>query len=152
MGLTDIEFQAILEDTSKRVDGDIVWKEDDDHSPSVEFLAEIHSDNGWPIFVRGSYNGLIPALSYMIILKTDGRIYGLDVGKDHHNPQCNQVGEKHKHRWTEKFRDKEAYSPKDITATATDPVDVWHQFCAEAKLTHKGAMARPQPPAKDLFI
>ncbi|MGH8191833.1 MAG: DUF6978 family protein, partial [Rhodanobacteraceae bacterium] len=42
------------------------------------------------------------------------RIYGLDLGKDHHNPQCNQVGEKHKHRWTDQYRDKEAYEPRDI--------------------------------------
>ena len=41
-------------------------------------------------------------LTYALILKTAGRIYGLDLGKDHHNPQCEQVGEKHKHRWSER--------------------------------------------------
>src|ERR1035437_7752005 len=118
MSLTNNEFQAILDDASKRVDGEIVWVEDEDHSPSVEFSAEVTSENGWPLFVRGSYNPLIPALSFMVILKTVGRIYGLDLGKDHHNPQCNQVGEKHKHRWTEELRDKEAYVPGDIIASA----------------------------------
>ena len=88
----------------------------------------------------------------MLILKTVGRVYGLDLGKDHHNPQCNQVGEKHKHKWTGKFQDKEAYVPNDVTEPASDPVAVWKQFCAEAKLTHDGAMTTPQPPAGDLFI
>jgi hypothetical protein len=72
-------------------------------------------------------------------------VYGLDLGKDHHNPQCDQVGERHKHRWTEKLRDKEAYVPKDITESASEPVAVWIQFCAEAKLTHDGKLTVPPP-------
>lgn len=106
---------------------------------------EVKSEAGWPLFVRGSYNPLIPALSYMLVLKTAGRVYGLDLGKDHHNPQCDQVGERHKHRWTEKLRDKEAYVPKDITESASEPVAVWIQFCAEAKLTHDGKLTVPPP-------
>lgn len=152
MTLTDTEFDAILDDTSKCIEGDIEWQEDEDHSPCVEFRAEIHSDAGWPLFVRGSYNALIPALTYVLILKTEGRLYGLDLGKDHHNPQCNQVGEKHKHRWTEQFRDKEAYVPDDITKQASDPQAVWNQFCIEACLTHSGRMYSPPLMQGDLFI
>lgn len=150
--MTKGEFDAILNDTSKQIVGDIEWQQDEDHSPCVEFRAEVKSETGWPLFVRGSYNPLIRALSYVLILKTAGRIYGLDLGKDHHNPQCNQVGEKHKHKWTDQFRDKEAYVPKDITQPASDPVGVWAQFCSEARLTHTGSMAKPQPPAGDLFL
>lgn len=145
MTLTSAEFEAILNDESKRIEGDILWQEDEDHSPSFEFRAEVKSEAGWPLFVRGSYNPLIPALSYMLVLKTAGRVYGLDLGKDHHNPQCDQVGERHKHRWTEKLRDKEAYVPKDITEPASEPVAVWIQFCAEAKLTHDGKLTVPPP-------
>ncbi len=151
MALTNAEFEAILSDTSKRIDGDIVWQEDEDHSPCVEFREEVQSSAGWPLFVRGSYNHLIPALSYVLILKTAGRIYGLDLGKDHHNPRCDQVGEKHKHKWIEEFRDKEAYVPDDITAPASELVEVWRQFCAEAKLTHNGDLAAPPPVQGDLF-
>lgn len=152
MTLTNTEFETILNDESKRIDSDIVWQEDEDHSPCVEFRAEVQSEAGWPLFVRGSYNPLIPALSYMLILKTAGRVYGLDLGKDHHNPQCNQVGEKHEHRWTEQFRDKEAYVPDDITESASDPVAVWRQFCTEAKLTHNGRLSAPPPHQEDLFL
>jgi len=151
MPLTNAEFDAILNDETKRVVGDLLWQEDEDHSPSVEFRAEVLSDTGWPLFVKATYNSLIPALSYALILKNVGRVYALDLGKDHHNPQCNQVGEKHKHKWTEQFRDKEAYVPTDITEPASTPVAVWQQFCAEAKLTHDGAMTAPQPPTGDLF-
>ena len=151
MTLTNTEFATILNDTSKQLDGDIIWQEDEDHSPCVEFRAEVQSAAGWPLFVRGSYNPLIPALSYVLILKTAGRVYGLDLGKDHHNPQCNQVGEKHKHVWTERFRDKEAYVPADITASASDPVAVWGQFCVEAEITHNGTMFPPSPSIGEPF-
>ncbi len=152
MTLTNTEFDTILDDTSKQIDGDIDWQEDEDHSLSVEFRAEVQSDAGWPLFVRGSYNPLIPALSYMLILKTVGRVYGLDLGKDHHNPQCNQVGETHKHKWTEQFKDKEAYVPDDITHSANDPVAVWQQFCVESKITHNGRFPSPPPYQGDLFL
>jgi len=152
MTLSNTEFDTLLNDPSKWIEGDIAWQEDEDHSPCVEIRAEVHSDSGWPLFVRGSYNPLIPALSYMLILKTAGRIYGLDLGKDHHNPQCEQVGDKHKHRWTEQFRDKEAYVPDDISAPPTDPVAVWAQFCTEAKIEHRGQLLAPPPQTGELFI
>jgi hypothetical protein len=152
MALTNTEFESILSDKSKRIDGEILWLEDEDHSPSVEFRAEVQSDVGWPLFVRGSYNPLIPALSYMLILKTAGRVYGLDLGKDHHNPQCQQVGEKHKHRWAEEFRDKEAYVPEDITALVSDPITAWREFCREAGIEHAGVMKQPPPAQGDFFV
>ena len=151
MALTNSDFATILSDESKRIDGDIVWAEDEDHSSSVEFRAEVNSESGWPLFVCGSYNRSIDALSYVLILKTVGRVYGLDMGKDHHNPQCDQVGDKHKHHWTERSRDKEAYVPEDITESAANPVAVWEQFCAEAKLTHVGTMYNPPAVQGSLF-
>ncbi len=75
MTITNTEFETILQDESKRIVGDPVWVEDEDHSPSVEFRVEVTSDTGWPLFVRGSYNPLIPALSCTMILKTAGRVY-----------------------------------------------------------------------------
>ena len=143
--LTDREFASILADETERIQDDIAWREDEDHSPAVEFRVEIESMNGWPLVVKGYYNSVAGTLSYTIILKTTGRIYGLDLGKDHHNPQCQQVGEPHKHQWSEQFGDKEAYVPNDVNAPVSDPVAVWKEFCAEARIRHDGRM---QPPAK----
>jgi len=47
--MTEAEFQAILGDASKRIEGDIAWSDDEDHSPAVEFRANILSDNGYPL-------------------------------------------------------------------------------------------------------
>ena len=143
MRLTDSEFQAILEDGTKRIVDDIAWREDEDHSPAWEFRNDIESASGWPLFVKGRYNSEAGTLTYALILKTAGRIYALDLGKDHHNPQCEHVGEKHKHRWSEQDRDKTAYVPDDVTAPVSDPVSVWTEFCTEARIRHDGLM---QPP------
>lgn len=149
--MTQSEFEAFLLDASKTIEGDISWGEDEDHSPSSEFRVEVQSEVGYPIFVRGSYNPLISALTFAIIHRQVGRIYALDLGKDHHNPTCQYVGDKHKHRWNERFRDKEAYVPDDITASANDPISVWKQFCTEANITHHGKMLAPPPFQMEMF-
>jgi hypothetical protein len=52
---------------------------------------------------------LAGALSYALMHRRTGRIYALDMGKEHHNPSCEYVGELHKHEWNEPVRDKEVY-------------------------------------------
>ena len=150
--MDDVELATILLDGSKAIAGDIKWSEDEDHSPAREFRAAVDSQAGWPLFVRGSYNPLAKALTFALILKPVGRIYALDLGKDHHNPTCQQTGEKHKHRWSEQFSDKQAYVPEDITAGVDDPVAIWEQFCAEAKIEHNGKLETPQTVQKELFL
>lgn len=140
---TQQEFETILADTTKRIEGDVDWREDADHSPAREFRVEVRSDTGWPLVVAGRFNPFAGTLSYVLIHRGAGRIYGLDLGADHHNPTCQRVGEKHKHRWREAFRDKEAYIPDDITAEWSQPRDVWQQFCREANIEHRGQMRPP---------
>ena len=125
MPLSDAEFDAILTDCTKLIEGDIVWQEDEDHSPSLEFKVEIATAGGWPLFMKGTYNPLVPAISYALISKTSGRIYALDLGKGHKNPDGGRVGDTHKHRWSEEFKDKDAYEPGDITATPDNPIQAW---------------------------
>jgi hypothetical protein len=141
--ITQQEFDAILGDTSKRIEGDLDWREDADHSPAREFRVEVKSDSGWPLFVVGRYNPCAGKLSYALIHRGAGRIYALDLGADHHKPTCERVGEKHKHRWTEDFRDKKAYVPQDITDPWNQPLAVWQQFCHEASIAHHGRMHDP---------
>jgi hypothetical protein len=138
--ITQQEFEIILADTTKRIEGDIHWREDADHSLAREFRVEVKSDSGWPLFLVGRYNPYAGTLSYVLIHRSAGRVYGLDLGADHHNPTCQRVGEKHKHCWTEAFRDKVAYVPQDITASWDQPHAVWEQFCREANINHQGRM------------
>ena len=140
MSLSQQEFDAILADQSKRIVGDLAWQNDEDHSSAREFRAEVASGAGYPLFVNGRCNPKAGTLSFTLIHRGVGRIYALDLGAEHRNPDGRLVGEKHKHRWTEALRDKQAYVPADITAPWTQPSDVWVQFCAEANISHFGGM------------
>ncbi len=151
MPITQTEIEVILADSSKRIDGDLRWAEDEDHSPAVQFRAEVLSEAGYPLQVNGRCNLLAGTVSFTLLHKGTGRIYGLDLGADHHNPDCHCVGEKHKHRWTEQYADKRAYVPDDITAGVDDPVEIWRQFCLEAKIAHVGSLARP-PAVQEEFL
>lgn len=150
MAITSAEFEAMLADPDKHIVGDLVWRADEDHSPAVEFRAEVRSNAGYPLFVCGRLNRLAGTLSYVLIHRIAGRVYGLDLGADHHNPTCTYVGEKHKHRWTEQFLDKQAYVPEDITSAIGDPVEVWKQFCTEAAIVHEGVLRAPPAEQEEL--
>ena len=96
MAISQQEFEAILADETKEIAQDLVWREDEDHSPAREFRASVASQAGYPLFIVARYNPVAGALSYALIHRGAGRIYALDLGADHHNPDCNRVGEKHK--------------------------------------------------------
>ena len=140
MTISQQEFETILDDDTKSIVEDIKWTEDEDHSPARVFRVNVESEAGYPLFLIGRYNYLTGTLSYALVHRSAGRIYALDLGADHHNPDCNRIGEKHKHRWQEGFRDKQAYVPEDITAPWNQPMEIWSQFCAEANIQHKGRM------------
>ncbi len=137
------EYDAIIDDRTKVIEADIVW-EGAGNSLTREFRMDIASDEGHPIFVKGWYNPRSGKLSFSIIHRTvGGRIYGLDLGAEHYNPDGKPVGEKHKNYWVSGYRDKWAYVPDDITGTWDRPIQVWEQFCAEVSLSHSGTIRHP---------
>jgi hypothetical protein len=143
MPITQSEFDTLLGDPDKWITGDLRWSPDEDHSPALVFKAEVESVVGYPILIRGRFNPEAGKLSFALLHRGTGRIYGLDLGADHHNPSCQMVGDLHKHEWTDVAADKDAYVPVDITAGVERPVEVWEQFCAEASIDHRGTLARP---------
>ena len=148
--MTEAEVDILIRGTTKTIVGDIPWAEDEDHSACREFRVEVTTAAAYPLFIVGSTNPRAQALSFSLILRPVGRIYSLDIGKEHHNPRCNMVGETHKHRWTDMWRDKDAYAPTDITASANEPILAWNQFCAEAGIVHVGVLL--DPPVEQLEI
>ena len=144
--LTDAEWRAIMADESKRIQGDLEWDEEEGRSPVQRFRTEVTSAAGRPLAVQGRYNPLTGSLSYALILRTEGRIYGLDMGKEHHNPRCDRVGAVHTHSWSERFRDQEAHAPRGAAARDADPVAAWARFCAAARIAHDGLLERPPAP------
>lgn len=151
MTISQQEFEAILADDTKRVIGNIAWGDDIDHHPAREFRAKIRNDGNYSMFVEGEYIPPSGKLSYSLILRGTGRIYGLNLGKAHRNPDGKMVQGKHKHYWKDGYRDKFAYIPEDITATWDQPIEVWRQFCAEANIRHQGIMRQPDEQRSPLI-
>ena len=142
--ITQQEFEAILADETKRIEGDIAWRSAEGHAQAMTFRAPVASEPGWPLGIYAYWNPETHKLLYTLLLQATGRIYALNMGRPHTNPAGEIVGDVHKHRWSEEFRDKQAYVPDDITAPWDEPVEVWRQFCAEANIKHEGTLAPPK--------
>ena len=144
MTIAQQEFEAILADPTKRIDGDIEWRDDDDHSPAQEFRARVLSEPGWPLTVIGWWQPQSRKLTYLLRHDAAGRIHGINFGNVvHHNPTCQNLDGTHEHRWTAEHRDKAAQVPADITAQWDQPELAWAQFCAKAVITHGGTLYPP---------
>lgn len=141
--ITESEFAALLADRTKRIVGELAWKQSERHWPASSFRAAVLSEPGWPLFVEAWWNPQSEKLSYALIHRATGRILSLDLGREHRNPSGDLLRDVHKHQWSSRFRDKDAYVPPDITAPWNRPVEVWRQFCAEATITHTGVMRPP---------
>ena len=126
------EFNAIML-SDKRIEGNINWHEDQDRSQSARvFRADVITEGGHSLLVHGRYNARRGKLSYALILRGAGRIYALDMGREHR-----PYSDKRKHA------NEAIYDPEDITAPPTEPTQVWEQFCRESFITHLGKMAQP---------
>lgn len=141
--ITEMEFEVILADRTKVIEGDIDWVDEEHHSPARVFRVSVLAYEGHVLDVVGRWNPKAGKLSYALLYRGLGRIYALDIGARHRNPTGEHVGETHKHSWTDQYRDKLAYAPQDITERWDRPVEVWKQFCAEARIVHAGTLARP---------
>lgn len=141
-----------MEDTTKRIDCDITWTIDDSHPAALSFRTEVFSEADYPLSAKGYFNHNSRKLTFVLLHRAEGCIYRLDLGIEHPNLDGERVGEKHKHRWSEDMGIKDAYAPKDITATLDDPVGVWEQFCSEAQMNHGGRMHLPPPGQMDMML
>lgn len=147
MVLTNGEFDGILSNKTKKIVENITWVGEKKKSEIVKFRVPVVSDCGYPIFVDGSYNRYLDRLSYKIIHREIGRrIYGLDMGKDHRNPDGEMVGKNHIHKWSEEYEDRKAYSAEEyISSPATEPREVWQEFCQAANINFQAVMEEIPP-------
>lgn len=145
MALSEVEFERLLADPTKRIAGDVAWVDDLSHPPARKFRASVDSDGGWPLVAFGWWQPSSGKLTYGLLHPEGGRILGLDLGyPPHGNPTGEVLPGVHKHRWTEAYRGDWAYEPSDITAGWDQPREVWRQFCAETGIVHAGEFPHPR--------
>lgn len=66
----------------------------------------------------------------------------LDVGKIHHNPNCQDVGRIHKHSWTDVYHDHIAYEPGEMSR-GDDISTVLKRFLVESRIELRVALRNP---------
>ena len=139
MNFSEENFKLLIMDNSKEILGDIKWENDHNHLGSFIFGKEITSKLEYPIYIKGSFNFKRKTLSFSIIHREVGRIYGLDMGQTHRNRATGKKsGRIHKHTWTDLYKDQFTYVPSDITEPFHNVTGVWRQFCLEARIIHMG--------------
>ena len=144
MSINEREVDVIRAETSKLIEGDIAWGDRARRRPEKVFRAYVDSEPGWPLYIDGYWNPYSGKLGYTLVHDRSERIVGLDLGIAHNNPKGDSVGDTHKHKWSDQYQDDDAYEPSDITANWSEPIEVWRQFCAEEKITHRGVMHNPE--------
>lgn len=151
---TEAEFSDFLA-AQKVAEGDLVWTWDTNHVGCAKLVKPVPLRWGHRLFeIRGTYNPLKLEISYTVLhprLSGCRRIYALDHGGHRHkNPDQRFVGSLHKHRWSERYLDQDAYEPTDISKPPTDIEGVWREFCDEALIRHDGVFF-PLPPRQEVF-
>ena len=138
--LNESDVLAIVADGSKTIEGDIVWEAVTAMRLAQRFRVSVASDQWDGLMLQGWFSPAGRKLSYTLFIPEHGRIYGLDLGAEHVNPDGERLRGTHKARWTDEYEDRLAYVPEDITAEWWQPLLAWQQFCAEASLRHAGTM------------
>ena len=65
----------------------------------------VEADEQLPLRLYGRFNPRTNVFNYIFFFDKF-RVRALDVGKRHHNPDCDNVGPTHLHKWTDQNRDK----------------------------------------------
>ncbi len=123
----------------KRVKGPNNWQQRDDGNWYMEMPVE--APEQWPLRLYGRFNPRTGCYTFILFCGTLN-VRRLDVGKRHHNPDCNDVGPVHKHTWTDRSGDKWAYEPSDISS-ANSIRETFFAFLAECHIAFEGQFREP---------
>jgi len=123
----------------KRIVGQNQWRQGDDGNWYTEI--PVKAEEQLPLQLYGRFNPRTGNYTFILFC---GRLNlrRVDVGKHHHNPDCDNVGTPHKHTWTERFRDKWAYKPPEMKNT--DSIgNTFAQLLTECNITLDGRFVEP---------
>lgn len=136
--ITEIEAERILQLT-KWIDREIQWRQDENLNWIVR--APVQSIEQLPLEWYARYN---PRTGYYscILFWHQTNLRRLDVGKLHHNPDCQTVGRIHKHRWSDAARDHYAYEPDNMTQRDDMPA-ILSKFLAECNIELRASLRIP---------
>lgn len=137
------DIDAILDDPSKTIEGNIQWLPDPNHPSAWIFHAPVAHSGETPLVAHGTLQPGQDRLSYLLVLRAVGRVFGICWGYRHLNPSGETVPGPHIHRWTSEHLDRRVEPLGDAGDGASDPIAAWRQFCTRANIVHRGALHPP---------
>lgn len=143
--ITEQESNQLM-GTPKMIREEIKWVYKNGREHIVEFVIPVESPTpAIKLQLVANINTKINKFSLTIVYNGSVRIKSLDIGKGHRNPPDRKinVGKKHKHTWTNEWKDQWAYKPDDITDGAGFE-QVFKEFLKECNITFEGELP-PMP-------
>jgi len=136
--LTEAEAERILQ-LPKWIDTEPQWQQNEygDWIMRVPVLADEQVPLEWYARFNPRTGNYTSILFWQRI-----NLRRLDVGKLHHNPDCQNVGRIHKHCWTDAARNHVAYEPAEM-ARNDEVMTTLQKFLAECGITLRVALRNP---------
>jgi hypothetical protein len=140
--VTQAEFEALIADLTKRIEGTISWSQDKS-GVVFDFRAKVKSDSGDQLSVKGSHNRKLGKTSYTLF--TTDRIFSVDYDRNH-----GDAGNFHIHAWDASRQKCVAMKASGQIEIARDPLRLWKWFCEQAHITHDGVLESLPPLQESL--
>jgi hypothetical protein len=154
--LSQAEVDRIFREGFVLVD-DVRWSPQANNQNWLQTGAFLDSQRETSIRFNMAVSLLRPEKYTLVVLRGEQVLRRLDVRGSHGNPAMvgGQVWKRqtHKHRWTDIYADKEAYTPPDISAdkaafTRNEYETTFREFCTESNIDFKGQWQDPPQHAQ----
>ena len=142
--LTESEANRLIT-APKSIRDDLAWTNNPNEGWAKSEMR-VANDMGADLRVYANVNMKEPTrFSFSLILSRNFRILGLDVNGGHVNKHTNREEWRpgtHMQRWTDRCRDRFAYTPEE--EISEDLGEAFVQFCSECNIDFQGQV-RPLP-------
>jgi hypothetical protein len=147
--VTEHEAERIFRD-GLVLEDDVRWTVQPSNARWLQFGAFLDSPHETTLRLSMGVSVVLPQKYKILILRGEQVLRRLDVRGSHQNPP-GASGEiwqlrTHKHRWTDRFGDKAAYTPADINLgdfTRDEYEATFRAFCKECHIDFRGAWSQP---------
>jgi hypothetical protein len=108
--------------------------------------GEVQSQTGFELAVEVTWSSRTQKSSACLFVKRVkplwSRIFGIDLGDDHHNPDCVMTGDPHRHnQWTVRHGSRFASPAPDLRGKGVS--EMFSAFLRECKIDMIGTLAMP---------
>jgi hypothetical protein len=151
--ITEQEANRIIE-MDKTIEDSIKWTKKPQREGIYEFIVPVEIDDPYTkLTLIVNRNEKNQKFSFTILYNSTVRIKSLDIGKGHKNPpdRKQNVGKKHKHTWTNEWKDQWAYKPDDITDGA-DFRQVFKEFLIECNIKTEQELPKLPPHQEEMIF